>query len=217
MKSVAVVTFVKTPGKSPIKTRLAKQIGVTRALEFYITSLNETYKTIETLKSEMQKPETTKDISVTAYWAVAEEASLKNPFWAKWPCVFQGDGGLGERIAKVYSELRDKHDVVVLFGADSPHVTSERLRSAILPVVSGEVSTSVGPTEDGGFYVLASSLKIPAKTWEAVTYSETDTLAQLKNVWPAPWLEIEKDYDVDTLEDLTRLAVEDAVFNKFQN
>ena len=62
MKSVAVVTFVKTPGKSPIKTRLAKQIGVTRALEFYITSLNETYKTIETLKSEMEK-----DVSITPY------------------------------------------------------------------------------------------------------------------------------------------------------
>jgi glycosyltransferase A (GT-A) superfamily protein (DUF2064 family) len=211
MKSVAVVTFVKTPGKSPIKTRLAKEIGVTRALEFYITSLNETYKTIETLKSE------TKDISVTAYWAVAEEASMKNPFWAKWPCVSQGEGGLGARIAKVYTELREKHDVVVLFGADSPHITSSRLQAAILPVVSGEVSTCVGPTEDGGFYILASSLKIPAKTWQSVTYSETDTLEQLKKVWPAPWLEIEKDYDVDTLEDLTRLAVEDAVFNKFQN
>jgi glycosyltransferase A (GT-A) superfamily protein (DUF2064 family) len=212
MKSVAVATFVKTPGKSPIKTRLAKEIGVTRALEFYITSLNETYKTVETLKSK-----STEAFSIQPYWAVAEEASLKNPFWAKWPCVFQGEGDLGERIAKVYTELREKHDVVVLFGADSPHITSSRLLAAITPVVSGQASTCVGPTEDGGFYVLASSLKIPEKIWTSVAYSKTDTLVQLKNVWPATWLEIEKDYDVDTLADLTRLAVEDAVFNKFQN
>jgi len=228
---IAIATFVKTPGMSPIKTRLAADIGAAKALEFYITSLGQTFNCIEDVKklaadvhgaedahlSEDNTGIKKQPISIEAFWAVAEEAALENPFWSKWPRRLQGGGGLGERLNRVYSELQREFDIVALYGADSPHVPAQRLWNGLQQVVAGTADTVVGPTEDGGFYFLASSLPVQPEVWTSVTYSAPTTLEQLKKRWPGPMQHLETDYDVDTVEDLTRLALEAAVFEKFKN
>lgn len=194
---IAIVTFVKTPGMSPIKTRLAASIGRAEALQFYVQSLGATYKMIEDLRLLVPH--------VQPYWALAEKQALGSVFWEKWPQLWQGDGGLGERIAHVHSTLRESFDVVALYGADSPHIPAERLADGLRMIISGDAQTVVGPTEDGGFYFLASSLRVSADVWRKVTYSCEQTLAELKNAWPDEMRELVKDFDVDTLEDLRRL------------
>lgn len=210
---IAMATFVKTPGMSPIKTRLAASVGAQRALEFYIESVGQTYGMIEKLreifstvnlsKENFLQPNITGEFK--PYWAVAEKSALGAIFWQKWPQIWQGDGNLGDRLSSVYSQLREQHDIVAFYGADSPHIAGERLFAALQKVISRAHTTVVGPTEDGGFYFLASSLKITPSVFKSVTYSSAGTLSELKNSWPEKMFEIEKDFDVDTAEDLNRL------------
>jgi uncharacterized protein len=197
MKSkIAFATFVKTPAMSPIKTRLAADIGHAAALEFYIKSLGMTYESIEELRKLM--PE------VVPYWSLAEKQALGSVFWQKWPQIWQGEGQLGDRIAKVYTELKEKYEVVALYGADSPHISAQRILGGLNIITSQRASTVVGPTEDGGFYFFASRLKVSAEVWRLVKYSEKTTLEQLKKVWPDNIFEIEKDFDIDTKSEYER-------------
>lgn len=194
---VAFATFVKTPGMSPIKTRLGASIGEAKALEFYIESLGRTH--------QLMKDWQAVDPRLHPFWAVAEKSALGALFWQKWPQIWQGEGGLGERIARVYTELKKDFDILALYGADSPHVPLDRLRRGIELLISGDASTVVGPTEDGGFYFLASTLRVPLEIWTQVRYSSEHTLSDLKAVWPKPMRDIETDFDVDNVDDYTRL------------
>jgi glycosyltransferase A (GT-A) superfamily protein (DUF2064 family) len=193
---IAIATFVKTPGMSPIKTRLASGIGAQQALQFYIESVGHTYKLIESLKPQFQ---------CEAYWAVAEKQAVGSIFWQKWPQVWQGEGELGDRLARVYSELKKSYDVVAFLGADSPHLPAERLSQGLRELVHGQADTVIGPTEDGGFYFLASRLIVEPHVWKNVTYSTTETLSQLKSHWPGRNIKsLAVDFDVDTTEDYNR-------------
>ncbi len=194
---IAIATFVKTPGMSPIKTRLARDIGEHEALSFYVESLGRVFNTIENLKQ--------KNSGITPYWSLAEKQAMGGIFWKSWPQIWQGEGSLGERISKVYTELKKKYDIVVLFGADTPHVTVDRLWQGLMPIISGQEKSTVGPTEDGGFYFLASSLEVPSDVWTQVTYSSHNTLRELKSVWPGNMLEIATEFDVDTGKEYQRL------------
>ncbi len=49
--SAAIAIFVKTPGLSPVKTRLAATIGEEKAKEFYLLSLKAVEKTVKTVFS----------------------------------------------------------------------------------------------------------------------------------------------------------------------
>ena len=55
--NIAIAIFVKTPGISPIKTRLAASIGQQKAEDFYRLSLKSLVSTL-------------KEIDITPYWAV---------------------------------------------------------------------------------------------------------------------------------------------------
>lgn len=195
---VAFAVFVKTPGMSPIKTRLAASIGSAAALEFYVRSLNLTQKTVAQLQET--------NPHIQPFWSLAEKQALGGLFWKQWPQIWQGEGHLGERIARVYAELKKSHEVVALYGADSPHIPAERLYQGLSLLLEGKVTTVVGPTEDGGFYFFASRLNVNPEVWTRVPYSTDHTLAYLKSVWPGEITEIEKDFDVDTLEDYRRVS-----------
>ncbi len=224
---IAFAVFVKTPGLSPIKTRLASSIGRTRAEQFYSDSLIATKAVVEGVAAAVSKtiakalPKTLAKPMVDAYWAVAEETGLNHSFWNSsphWQVILQRGEGLGERLANIYGELKSRYDIVCLYGADSPHVKSEVLAAALQKlIVGGTVAASVvvGPTEDGGFYFLAGSMPIAHDIWCKVKYSTEhtwrDLRAQLVAAKMAPdvasggIVEVEKNFDIDTGEDFERL------------
>ena len=80
--STAVAIFVKTPGLSPLKTRLAASIGQEKAHEFYNLSLNAIRETLTTL-------------DISPYWAIAEKEALNDPMWQDYNRLHTGDGNLG--------------------------------------------------------------------------------------------------------------------------
>lgn len=197
-KNGAIAVFVKTPGLSPIKTRLADSVGRTEAEKFHVFSAKCIEVTVLAATAKIfpaPKP----------YWAVAEEAGVIHPLWGSFQAIPQGNGGLGERLARVYSGLLQNHGFVILLGADSPQMETGLLVEAAHWAVKGDFV--LGPTEDGGFYVFSGSSPIEEVIWKRIPFSSSQTMGVLKkNLEPLGSIHfLPTLFDVDREDDLMKL------------
>lgn len=170
--SLAIAIFVKTPGYSPIKTRLAATHGKAFAERWHELAAAAVASVAQ--RFAMQCAE------VTVYWAVAESAALDDPRWSQLPRVAQGKDNLGQRLATVYQQLIASHRGVLMIGADSPQLTIDPLQSAqdwLLPanLSAADPRTVLGFSEDGGFWIVGGNLPLPAEVWTKVRYSQPNT------------------------------------------
>lgn len=195
-KKTSLCFFVKTPGLSPIKTRLAAGIGRENTDLFYQYAL-ETIQDIG-LKLMDEIPE------LQVYWAVAEEVGLQHDCWKKFPTIYQGEGTLADRLSHVYLQAQSLHEQVIFMGSDSPHLKFADLKEALIN--SPQDKFTLGKTQDGGFYYFSSSFNLTLQDWNSVEYSSNQTAEQLiKNFSKiAPFHYIAESFDIDTKEDLSR-------------
>ena len=163
----ALATFVKTPELSPVKTRLAADIGVARASAVYEQCLKEIAATMRAAQAQ--------DPGIVAHWAVAEKSAVTCPRWRQFPCLWTGAGGLGARLHTIYSALRRRYSRVILIGSDCPQLPA----SAIVTAAQARDRVVIGPSQDGGFYLFAAGVDIPADIWRSAPYSRSDTLSAL--------------------------------------
>jgi len=204
MNTQAIAIFVKTPGLSSVKTRLAATTHPQFAKEFYLYLLQVTKEIVE--EAVRQSPQ------ITPYWAVAEENGLSSPLWKDFNTVWQGEGSLGDRLSCIYEQLQKKHQMVSLIGADAPLLTASHLEKAFM-VLKHKLNNKekkhfvIGPAKDGGFYLLAGSSKIPKQVWTNVQYSQSNTAADLIAHLShfGEILKLDELTDVDTKEDLFSL------------
>lgn len=195
--SLAVAIFVKTPGLSPIKTRLARAIGKNLAEIVYRYCVDATEQSIAEQLSQISV------VTSKIYWAVAEKTGMTDPRWRQRAQIWQGDGDLGERLCSVYRELRATHQYVVLIGADAPIIPRTAIRDA-LELATHEASFVLGDAEDGGFYLMLGKQLIPEEVWTSVRYSESDTSRQLREKLSnlGRVQRLEKARDIDEISDL---------------
>lgn len=194
--TTALAIFAKTPGISPIKTRLARTIGRVRAEQFYALAV----KAVESVARSLEP-------DIHGYWAVAEGTALADPRWLELPAIAQGPGRLGARLHRIYDALLAQHDRVLLIGADAPQLTGTLLRDGAAALE--RYPYALAPAIDGGFWLMAGRAPVPKAAWQAVTYSRPDTafrlrqrLTALGDVATLPEL-----CDVDTAADLPPLAL----------
>ena len=197
LNSTAIAVFVKTPGLSPVKTRLAATIGTAAAEQFYVLCTEAIRETLETAS---------KTLDIVPFWAVGEEEGLTHSLWQSFEALYTGEGGLGERQHHIYQTLLAKYQRVILIGADSPQLSSRDLNNAIEALQSN--SFSLGPAVDGGYYLLAGRAAIARDIWTNVTYSAADTGEQLLSQLPSKTALLEPITDVDTIEDISALKHE---------
>lgn len=198
--TTAVAIFVKTPGYSPVKTRLAKAIGAEAAVKFHCFAA--------AAVSEVVISEHDRDGTLQPFWAVAECDAMDVPLWRVLPRLWQGNGGLGDRLDRVYAMLQTAYERVLLIGADTPQVTPELLRQAGTALDDPATSFVIGDAEDGGFWLFGGRVPVPRDVWCSAGYSRDDTAVQLREalrlyggIAPLPTLT-----DVDRPTDLATLA-----------
>ena len=185
--SGALAVFVKTPGLSPVKTRLAASLGTQAAEAFHLASSQSVSSVAQSLSQQAD---------IKSYYAVAEESALNHSYWEDMPCLWQGKGGLGERMAHIYQTLLLEHDFVILVGADIPQMTATELLNAVTWLPHEDQARLVfGPSIDGGFWVFGGNCPIPQSLWTGIVYSVADTGTQFFN-------KIEQLGDVKTLAPL---------------
>lgn len=191
--STAVAIFVKTPGLSPLKTRLEKGVGEKSAMAFYHLSLRAIESVIE--QSEAQ-----------GYWAVGETEGLNNPLWTSFPRLHTGDGDLGQRQHHIFENLFKEHDKVLLIGADAPQITPALINQAIDVLETNDYV--VGPTYDGGYYLFGGKKSLDFSVWENITWSAKTTRVELEKRLPTKPTHFDLLTDVDEKKDLNTISIE---------
>ncbi|HBL46654.1 DUF2064 domain-containing protein [Gimesia sp.] len=200
-KQGAIAVFVKTPGYSPLKTRLAHSVGTARAEQFHILSTKAVAAVVQAVSQ--QKP-------VTPFWAVAEPEAVRDSLWSQFETIDQGAGGLGQRLAHVQQQLVPPRHFVIFLGADTPQLSVDLLNEAIemLSVESETPQFVMGPACDGGFYLFGSQIAIDPEIWLKVPYSVESTarvlgeqIQDLGEIHLLPELS-----DVDTVQELPLVA-----------
>ncbi|MCA1780504.1 MAG: DUF2064 domain-containing protein, partial [Xanthomonadaceae bacterium] len=112
--NAAVAIFVKTPGLSPIKTRLGKHAGQAIAEEWH-------------RRAAACVAHSARQTGLPTYWAVAEPEAVDHALWRELPRLVQPSGSLGRRMADIYSELQRRHGSAILVGADLPQLQPRHL------------------------------------------------------------------------------------------
>ncbi len=196
--SMAAGVFVKTPGYSQVKTRLAETIGA-RAAEMFHRLSSMAVASVLVEASSM--------FAVRPYWAVAEPEAVHDPLWRGFPVISQGEGGLGHRLDRVYRLLRQRHRAVVFLGADSPQIQASHVRQAYHLLSSDQHATVIGPSSDGGFYLCGGNVELKSSAWTDVAYGTDQAAGQwCANVEPtARAFRLETLFDVDYFEGLIQL------------
>ncbi len=190
--NVAIAAMVKTPGLSPVKTRLAKDIGKGNALRVY-------HSLVSLTESVMLATE------LPCNWAVAEEEGLSHPLWQKLPTILQHGLSLGDRIFSIQEHLLATSPSFIVIGADTPSLAvSDILAAAIWLSESSTPRHVIGPACDGGFYLFGANYHVSAATWQSVTYSAATTASELLELLPktADKLKLPERSDLDCNADL---------------
>jgi uncharacterized protein len=199
--TTALAIFVKTPELSPVKTRLAKDIGKESAIRLYESFVDIIENKIKCLTQDKA--------DITPYFAIAEKEGLSNHRWQSFGKIHTGNGDLGERLHNVYSSLLKQHDEVIIIGSDSPQISSEVIiKTAAL--IKENNKFVIGPARDGGFYLFAGNKEIPKEVWTDVVYSKNTTMTDLvRKLEPISKIEfLETLIDIDQLDDLIFLLKE---------
>ncbi len=190
--SVGLAIFVKTPGHSPLKTRLAQRLGVADAEMFHILSAAAIGAVAQATPS------------LTAYWAVAEASAIDDAHWQSLPCILQGAGDLGARMRQVCEQLRALHGCGILIGADAPQITAEDLQHACMAL--SNYDCVIGLSEDGGFWLFGTRVALPDAAWIETPWSQPDTAARfIDALGDLHVARLRTLRDVDAIEDLPPL------------
>lgn len=200
--------FVKTPGLSPVKSRLWPAIGREAAEALYLDCAAAVAETALTLQH---------DGRLQAYWAVAEaggdadtgsSVAAISQTWQALPIIAQGDNGLGERMAQVYGVLRARHGAALLIGTDLPQLSVHALADALHALVDEKTDLVLGPSEDGGFWLVGGRIDVPLAAWMAPRYSTSHARSDFIGALPRG-LQIhmlDTAHDLDEAEDLPIVA-----------
>lgn len=199
----AMAVFVKTPGYSPIKTRLAHEVGTEAAQQFYALACAATASVLMQAQQALQ---------VQIYWAVAEPEALRHPRWSQFDVCAQGKGELGERMQCVFDALLKKHRYALLLGADSPQICLDDLRQADAVLRRNSPQYLLAPAADGGFWCVAGNQPIASQVWKQTRYSCASTLEDFEALLSLHQLpaatKLRQLCDVDTLLDWSKARVQ---------
>jgi len=194
-KSVLFV-FVKNPEQGKVKTRLAADIGDEAALKVY-------NRLIEYTESIVSKVDVHKQVW---YSDKTEEGDLwSEPDYEK---RVQKGKNLGERMAGAFSENeKSGYGKQVIIGSDCSDLTTEHIEKAFEEL--DEYDVVLGPSEDGGYYLLGMRRFIP-ELFEGMSWSTDnlyhETLAKISEL-ELSVAELEMLNDIDTLDDLNKSSL----------
>jgi len=194
-----LVIMAKAPRAGSVKTRLTANLSPQQATELYACLLNDTIalaRTLHQVEIAMMCPESdVEDLSRSVTGAV--------------PVVPQTGRGLAAGLTSVFAHFTNSGSRrVVAFNSDSPHLPASMLENAFDVLESSDLV--VGPTHDGGYYLVGAKASHPA-LFEDDGMGTTSALEAL--MARARKLQLftrftDSFYDIDVASDLTRLAEE---------
>lgn len=196
MSNSLLMIFVKNLIPGMVKTRLAEDIGIDKALDVYMELVHHTNKIT-------RKIEVNKAVYYSEYVEIED-------IWdtGDYDLNVQKGMTLGEKMSNAFDEAFDSHNKVILIGSDCYELNSKTVKVAFEMLEDHDVV--VGPASDGGYYLIGMKEYIP-QLFADKDYS-TDTvlkelLAEAEElelaVYQLPVLN-----DIDTFDDLKESGID---------
>ncbi|WP_099531989.1 TIGR04283 family arsenosugar biosynthesis glycosyltransferase [Limnothrix sp. PR1529] len=199
---LTIALFVKAPELGQVKSRLAKTIGADFATEFYRSMGRDWFDRLTGFADRQQAdlrvfyaPDSGR--STVRDWLGCDDRQL----------VAQGDGDLGDRMARAFTTCFGQgSDRVLLVGSDSPDLPDEILTQVAEALVA--TGAAICPTEDGGYCLVGFRRDrfLPAifqnMTWSTETVF-AETIARFQSAHQ-PVAILPHWYDIDHATDLDR-------------
>jgi len=188
---VRVILMAKAPVPGRVKTRLMPHYTAEESAAIYRTMTSTVLDRIRRLFRDI--------------WLAADNPG--HPFFSmlSLPIKAQGEGDLGQRMARLMEKSFRKDSKSVLFlGCDSPHMPDARLHQAVSCLRDYDVV--IGPVEDGGYDLIALKQCHPA-IFAGVPWSTGEVLEKTRRQARAlalRYMELDMGFDIDTAEDLSR-------------
>ncbi len=193
-----LVIFVKEPVPGKVKTRLVPPLTPEKAADLYRVWAREIYTKASLLQNVQ--------VSI-AYEPLGENRA---PDWLgdgeAVSYFLQKGADIGERMRRAFEKsFKEGFDSVVLVGSDSPGLPLENIQQAFDHLLAKDLI--LGPTLDGGYYLIGLKNKFPEGLFDGVEWSTekvlNQTLANAKNLNLHLSL-LPKYFDIDRPEDLAR-------------
>lgn len=192
--NTSLVVFAKSPISGRVKTRLVPGIPSDEAAELYKAFILDTTNKVSNLKC--------KRVAI-AYTPENAEGTFRKLVGKSIILLPQKGRNLGEKMKNVFKHsFAEGAKRVVIIGTDSPTIPKSLIQRAF--DVLKKVSVVIGPTFDGGYYLIGLSehnndifdgIKWSTASVFNQTLTKVKTYKKKLYVLP-PW------YDVDTSDDL---------------
>jgi uncharacterized protein len=197
-RGCTLVIMAKAPRPGMVKTRLAQSLPVPAITQLYRCLLYDTMalaRSLDNVEVAIVCPAT--DVDDLA--CVAGDAVR---------VVAQKGEGLAAGLTSVFAHFAAGHERVIAFNSDSPHLPASVLENAF--DVLSRCDVVVGPTHDGGYYLVGAKTIHP-ELFNGDGMGTTTALEALLARARALRLSVgftDQFYDIDLADDLTRLAAD---------
>lgn len=198
MLKKALIVFAKRPVPGRVKTRLSPPLSPGEAAELYRCMLEDVLAKTARLARLRKYLFYEGGVDAGRYFAGTVRGMT---------CLPQQGNDLGERMANAFRHVfAEGCEAAAVIGTDSPDLPLEFVREAFRLLESDQTATVLGPSEDGGYYLLGMREMYP-ELFRDILWSSANVLKEslrraehsgiTVSLLP-PW------HDVDTAEDLRR-------------
>ena len=191
--------MAKAPLPGTVKTRLVPPLTAEQAAQLYRALLLDQFEHLRALGG----------VARYVFYAPANaEMLFRDLAGADYTYRAQSDGDLGERMKQIIADLwRLGHQNLVLIGSDLPALPLAILDKAFVQLARADRRVVLGPSEDGGYYLIGMNQPVPA-LFANMTWSHPQVLAETTrrlDVLGVSYDLLSSWFDLDRVEDLRRL------------
>jgi uncharacterized protein len=194
-----LVIMAKAPRPGMVKTRLIPDLSTEAVTALYCRLFKDTLalaRSLPDVELAVMCPES--DVNELTHLA-GNQASV----------VAQKGEGLAAGLTSAFAHFAgDRQQCTIAFNSDSPHLPRTALEDAFDALAEHDVV--VGPTHDGGYYLVGANAPHPmlfCGNGMGTSSALERLLSRTRTLGLSVWA-TELFYDIDTVDDLTRLAAE---------
>jgi len=194
-----LVIMAKAPRPGAVKTRLTPGLSPEAVIRFYRCLLEDTLALARSLR----------DVEVAIMCPESDVSDLARLAGKEVSVVPQQGNGLAAGLTSVFSHFAGhQRRRTIAFNSDSPHLPRSSLEQSFELLAARDLV--VGPTHDGGYYLVGAKASHPTLfAGDAMgTSSALERLLSHARVLNLSVGFADSFYDIDVVEDLTRLAAE---------
>ena len=188
-----LLIFIKNPKPGKVKTRLAETVGKDKAYQIYLDLLNYTI-------SEAMKVDSARQVWYSSY--IDRDDKIDEDSFQK---SVQSGKDLGEKMMNAFAQgFKDGYGKIVIIGSDCPEIAASIIEDAFEKL--DECDVVLGPSEDGGYYLLGMRQLIP-ELFSNIDWSTERVLQQTMfaiQQKKLTWHQLPVLNDIDTEEDLIK-------------